>query len=121
MLVRVNRERENLDARQDGEDGGGDAEQHVDADEDFVLCAAVRVSVVHVEQHQGHRGQHVVHRGNGQQSFEHRTQKYCDSSEALPVSSRLKMQSKHKSQRKRESQNAFSLVKASLFSLLRLV
>lgn len=42
----------NLDLRQDGHDGGTDTEQHVDADEDLVLSATIRVGVVNVEQNQ---------------------------------------------------------------------
>lgn len=53
---------------QHGHDGDAEAEQHVDADEDFVLGAAVRVGVVNVEQDQRHQGQQVVERGDRQQS-----------------------------------------------------
>lgn len=52
----------NLDLRQDGQEGGGDAEKHVDADEDLVLSAAVRVGVVDVEHSQSHHRQQVVDR-----------------------------------------------------------
>ena len=58
----------NLDLRQDGEEGGGDAEEHVDADEDLVLGAAIRVGVEHVEQDQSHHRQQVVERRDRQQS-----------------------------------------------------
>lgn len=52
----------NLDLWQDGQKGGGDAEKHVDADEDLVLSAAVRVGVVDVEHGQSHHRQQVVDR-----------------------------------------------------------
>lgn len=53
-----------LDLREDGEHRGGDAEQHVDADEDLVLGAAVRVGEVQVEHDQGQQGQQVVQSGD---------------------------------------------------------
>lgn len=56
-----------LDLREDGDHGGADTQQHVDADEDLVLRAASRVGVVYIEQHQGHQRDHVVHRRGGQQ------------------------------------------------------
>lgn len=63
----------NLDLRQDGQEGGSDAEKHVDADEDLVLGAAIRVGVVHVEHGQSHHRQQVVDRGDRQQSWGHKT------------------------------------------------
>lgn len=51
-----------LDLRQDGQNRGGDAEEHVDADEDLVLGAAVRVGEVQVKHHQRQQGQQVVER-----------------------------------------------------------
>lgn len=63
----------NLDLRQDGQEGGSDAEEHVDADEDLVLGAAIRVGVVHVEHGQSHHRQQVVDRGDRQQSWGHKT------------------------------------------------
>lgn len=63
----------NLDLRQDGQNGGSDAEEHVDADEDLVLSATIRVGVVYVEHDQRHQRQQVVHCGDRQQSCEHRT------------------------------------------------
>lgn len=41
-----------LDLRQDGQNRSSDAEQHVDADEDLVLSAAIRVGEVQVKHHQ---------------------------------------------------------------------
>lgn len=46
-----------LNVGQHGHHGDAEAEQHVDADEDLVLGAAVRVGVVNVEQDQRHQGQ----------------------------------------------------------------
>lgn len=63
----------NLDVRQDGQDGGTDAEQHVDADEDFVLSAAIRMGVVDVEHHHRHQRQQVVQCSDREQSCEHKT------------------------------------------------
>lgn len=65
--------RENLDLRQDGEDGGADAEQHVDADEDLVFSATVGVGVVDVEHDQRHQRQQVVDRGDREQGCKHKT------------------------------------------------
>lgn len=64
----------NLDLRQDGHDRGSDAEQHVDADEDFVLGAAVGVGVVDVEHDQRDQRQQVVQRSDRQQSCKHTMQ-----------------------------------------------
>lgn len=64
----------NLDLRQDGHDGGSDAQEHVDADEDLVFSASLRVGVVDVEHDQRHQRQQVVHCGDRQQSCEHTTQ-----------------------------------------------
>lgn len=61
----------NLDLRQDGQEGGSDAEEHVDTDEDLVLGATIRVGVVHVEHGQSHHRQQVVDRRDRQQSCEH--------------------------------------------------
>lgn len=66
--------KENLDLRQDGEHGGSDAEQHVNADEDLVFSAAIRVGVVDVEHDQRHQRQQVVDCGDRQQGCEHTTQ-----------------------------------------------
>lgn len=52
---------ENRDNRHD------DAEDEVQADEDFVFSAAVRLGVVHVEQHHSSEGTCVVQNGKGQQ------------------------------------------------------
>lgn len=49
-----------LDFRQNRYDRCTNAQQHVDADEDFVLSAAARVSVIHIEQDQRHQRQSVV-------------------------------------------------------------
>lgn len=54
----------NLNLRENGHDRGSNAEQHIDADEDFVLSTTIRVSVVHVEEHQSHQGQHIVDRSH---------------------------------------------------------
>ena len=53
-------EHANLDLGQDGQDRGSDAEEHVDADEDLVLSAAIRVGVVDVEHDQRYQRQQVV-------------------------------------------------------------
>lgn len=53
-----------LDVRQDGENGHSDAEKHVDADEDLVLSATIRVGVVNIEHDQRHQRQQVVHSGD---------------------------------------------------------
>lgn len=60
-----------LDVWQDGQQRGSDAEQHVDADEDLVVGAAVRVGVVKVEEDHRHHRQQVVDGGDRQQSCEH--------------------------------------------------
>ena len=49
-----------LDFGQDGDDGDDDAEDEVEADEDLVFSAVVRLGVVHVEQHQRRERQCVV-------------------------------------------------------------
>lgn len=61
----------NLDLWQDGQDRRANAEEHVDADEDLVLGAAIRVGVVDVEHDQRHQRQQVAHRGDRQQSCEY--------------------------------------------------
>ncbi len=66
----------NLNLRQDGHDRGSDAEEHVDADEDLVLSATIRMGVVHVERNHRHQRQQVVQCGDGQQSCEHTTKLY---------------------------------------------
>lgn len=63
----------NLDLRQDGQNGGSHAEEHVDADEDLVLSATIRVGVVDVKHDQRHQRQQVVDCGDRQQSCEHTT------------------------------------------------
>lgn len=64
----------NLDLRQDGQNRGCHAEEHVDADEDLVLSATIGVGVVYVEHDQRHQRQQVVHCGDRQQSCEHKTE-----------------------------------------------
>lgn len=63
----------NLDLWQDGQYRGADTEEHVDADEDLVLSAAIRVGVVDVEQDQRHQRQQVVQCCDGQQGCGHTT------------------------------------------------
>jgi len=65
---------EDLDLWQDGHDRGCDAEEQVDADEDLVLSAAIRVGVVHIEHDQSHQRQQVVDCSDRQQSCEDTTQ-----------------------------------------------
>lgn len=50
----------NLDLRQDGHNRGCDAEEHVDADEDLVLSATIRVGVEDVKHDQRHQRQQIV-------------------------------------------------------------
>lgn len=45
---------------QDADDGDDDTEYEVEADEDFVLCAVIRRSVVNVEKHHSCDGQCIV-------------------------------------------------------------
>lgn len=45
---------------QDADDGHDDTEYEVEADEDFVLCAVIRRSVVNVEKHHSSNGQCIV-------------------------------------------------------------
>lgn len=52
--MKSRRQRYYLNFGQDGDDGYGDAEDEVEADEDFVLSAVVRLGVVEIEEH--HRG-----------------------------------------------------------------
>lgn len=54
----------NLDLWQDGHDGGSDAEEHVDAYEDLVFSAAIRVGVVDIEHDQRHQRQQVADCGD---------------------------------------------------------
>lgn len=54
---------------QDGDDGDDDAENEVEANEDFVLGAVVRLGVVDVEQHPWGEGQCVVEEGERQQAW----------------------------------------------------
>ena len=61
-----------LNFGQDGHDGHGDAEQEVEADEDFVLGAVVRRRIKHVEEHDGSERQRVEDEGEGQQGCERR-------------------------------------------------
>lgn len=58
-----------LDFRQDGHDRCSNTQQHVDADEDFVLSAAIRVSVIHIEQDQRHQRQSIVDGCGRQKSY----------------------------------------------------
>lgn len=67
---------QNLDLWEDGHNRGSDAEEHIDADEDLVLSAAIRVSVVDIEHDQGHQRQQVAHCGDRQQSCEETTRRH---------------------------------------------
>lgn len=62
--------------RQDGHDGGSDAEEHVDADEDLVFSATIRVGVVDVEHDQRYQREQIVHCGDRQQGCEHMNKHY---------------------------------------------
>lgn len=57
-----------LDFGKNGHDGDDDAEYEVEADEDFVLSATVRLDVEQVEEHDGSKGQGVVEDGEWEQS-----------------------------------------------------
>ena len=57
-----------LDFGQDGDDRDDDAEDEVEADEDLVFSAVVRLGVVHVEQHDRCERQRVVEDREGQQA-----------------------------------------------------
>lgn len=59
---------DHLNLGQDGQDRGPHAQQHIDADEGFVLSTAVRVGVVDIEHDQGHQGQDVVDGRCGEKS-----------------------------------------------------
>lgn len=54
----------NLNLRKDGQHGGCDAEEQVDADEHLILSAPISVGVVNVEQDQRHQRQQVVQCGH---------------------------------------------------------
>lgn len=46
--------------RQDGDNGDDDTEDKVEADEDFVFCAVIRLCVVNVEKHHSSDGECIV-------------------------------------------------------------
>lgn len=54
---------------QDGDNGDDDAQDQVEADEDLVLRAVVRLCVVHVEKHHSSDSQRVVEDGERQQAW----------------------------------------------------
>lgn len=53
---------------QDGDNGDDDAEDKVEADEDLVLCAVVRLRVVDIKQHHSSDSQCIVENGERQQA-----------------------------------------------------
>lgn len=57
-----------LNFRQNGHDGHNDAEYEVEADEDLVLCAVIRLGVKHIKEHDSSERQGIVNDGEGQQS-----------------------------------------------------
>ena len=56
-----------LNLGQDGHHRHNDTEDEVEADEDLVLCAVVRLSVVNVEEHHSSEGQGKVKDGEKEQ------------------------------------------------------
>lgn len=57
-----------LNFRQNGHNRNSNAEDEVEADENFVLCAVVRFGVIHIEEHDSSKSQRIEDEGAGQKS-----------------------------------------------------
>lgn len=73
-LTNTRKRKNYLDFRENRHDRHDDAEDKVQADENFVFAAVIRLCVVDIEQDHCGESTHVVHEGERQERYEHKSQ-----------------------------------------------